>query len=85
MIGNAARYGGEGRCYRFWQDFVACTKKNGGEKAVCVPAKEDYLECLHHTKQNARLAKVEAEMKRQQAAGTLPAEVQELLNRTPPQ
>eukprot|EP00056_Hartaetosiga_gracilis_P009130 m.131006 g.131006 ORF g.131006 m.131006 type:complete len:84 (-) comp13065_c6_seq1:52-303(-) len=80
MLGKGA-FTGEGRCYMFWQDFVKCIEKNGNEKKVCVPFREDYDECLHLKKLNARRAKIQEEMDRQKKLGTLPAEVTELLGR----
>ncbi|KAJ2112160.1 Maturation and nuclear export of 40S ribosomal subunits interacting protein, partial [Coemansia sp. RSA 921] len=43
------------RCFPFWEDFQQCyfssTEKT---RADCVPARDDYLECLHHFKEIAR-------------------------------
>lgn len=41
---------GPSRCFSFWQDFRKCyvTAESAGE---CMPQKDDYLECLHHTKE----------------------------------
>ncbi|MCJ1439908.1 MAG: hypothetical protein MMC23_000389 [Stictis urceolatum] len=51
--------GGTGRCFPFWQELLACYVVNtsaddvsGGKK--CVPALENYYECLHHKKEAAR-------------------------------
>lgn len=41
---------GPSRCFTFWQDFRKCyvTAESAGD---CMPQKDDYLECLHHTKE----------------------------------
>lgn len=41
---------GPSRCFSFWQDFRKCyvTAESVGD---CKLQKEDYLECLHHTKE----------------------------------
>ena len=42
---------GRGRCYTLWRDFMACATKHGAYGAgVCQDEREDYVECLHHTK-----------------------------------
>ena len=47
---------GQSRCFPFWQDLLACYVVNttaddvsGGKK--CLPALDDYYECLHHKKE----------------------------------
>ena len=47
---------GPSRCFPFWQELLACYVVNtdtgdleGGRK--CLPAMEDYYECLHHRKE----------------------------------
>ena len=47
---------GPSRCFPFWQELLACYVVNtdsddmsGGRK--CLPALEDYYECLHHKKE----------------------------------
>lgn len=46
---------GPSRCYPFWQEVLGCYVINAGEgetgKKKCVPALEDYYECLHHKKE----------------------------------
>jgi hypothetical protein len=46
---------GQNRCYPFWQEVLGCYVVNSGEgeagKKKCVPALEDYYECLHHRKE----------------------------------
>lgn len=53
-IANLSR--GPSRCFPFWQELLACYVVNtdtgdlsGGRK--CLPALEDYYECLHHRKE----------------------------------
>ncbi|KAG5440935.1 hypothetical protein PCK2_000090 [Pneumocystis canis] len=45
--------GGPSRCYSFWQQFLACyiSIKETNNKRVCIEEMEDYVECLHHTKE----------------------------------
>eukprot|EP00699_Malawimonas_sp_californiana_P000790 EC714323.1.p1 GENE.EC714323.1~~EC714323.1.p1 ORF type:complete len:58 (+),score=1.18 EC714323.1:3-176(+) len=40
--------------------------ENADHPSVCVPQVEDYMECLHHRKEYARLAAIGAERKRQE-------------------
>lgn len=46
---------GPSRCYGFWQEVLGCYVVNSGEgetgKKKCMPALEDYYECLHHKKE----------------------------------
>ncbi|WFD34140.1 hypothetical protein MCUN1_000976 [Malassezia cuniculi] len=42
--------GGPSRCFEFWQDFRKCYL-NAESPAECKLAKDDYFECLHHTKE----------------------------------
>lgn len=46
---------GPSRCYGFWQEVLGCYVVNAGEgeagKKKCMPALEDYYECLHHRKE----------------------------------
>ncbi|KAJ7328830.1 hypothetical protein DFH08DRAFT_316450 [Mycena albidolilacea] len=35
----------------------------------CIPQRDDYLECIHRTKEKARNAAIQAEFERQQARG----------------
>ncbi|KAJ1715557.1 NADH-ubiquinone oxidoreductase kD subunit [Aspergillus flavus] len=47
--------GGPSRCYNFWQEVLGCYVVNAGDgetgKKKCMPALEDYYECLHHRKE----------------------------------
>ncbi|TKY87519.1 hypothetical protein EX895_003533 [Sporisorium graminicola] len=49
--------GGRPRCFAFWQEFQKCYA-NADSPSDCVAAKEDYLECLHHTKEIARAKEI---------------------------
>ncbi|KAA0044376.1 NADH dehydrogenase (ubiquinone) iron-sulfur protein 5-B [Cucumis melo var. makuwa] len=42
--------GSKGRCYDFWIDFSDCMSRCR-EPKDCSLLREDYLECLHHTKE----------------------------------
>ncbi|CAK4706221.1 hypothetical protein LEN26_014562 [Aphanomyces euteiches] len=42
------------RCYAFWKDVERCNKE-AELPGQCVAAVEDYLECLHHKKELARM------------------------------
>ncbi|KAI2089143.1 hypothetical protein LOZ36_001979 [Ophidiomyces ophidiicola] len=58
MASGYGRSGGPSRCFPFWQDLLACYVVNSADgesgKLKCVPAMEDYFECLHHKKEAAR-------------------------------
>ncbi|KAI9823084.1 MAG: hypothetical protein M1826_000288 [Phylliscum demangeonii] len=48
--------GGVSRCFPFWQEVLACyvvntTADDDTGKSKCMPAVEDYYECLHHKKE----------------------------------
>lgn len=53
---KADEYQGPSRCFPFWQELLACYVVNtdtddvSGQKK-CLPALEDYYECLHHRKE----------------------------------
>ena len=46
---------GPSRCYAFWQETLGCYMINAGDgeagKKKCMPALDDYYECLHHKKE----------------------------------
>ncbi|GAA5885472.1 hypothetical protein JCM16303_005216 [Sporobolomyces ruberrimus] len=52
--------GGRSRCFPFWQDFQKCYA-GADSPQECVLQKEDYLECLHHTKEVSRALKIKTE------------------------
>lgn len=65
--------GGPSRCFPFWQELLACYVVNtdsgdleGGRK--CLPAMEDYYECLHHRKEAARTRALQSAYRRAEAA-----------------
>lgn len=49
--------GGRPRCFAFWQEFQKCYA-SADTPSDCIGAKEDYLECLHHTKEIARAKEI---------------------------
>ncbi|KAG4300762.1 hypothetical protein PCANB_002902 [Pneumocystis canis] len=53
--------GGQSRCYSFWQQFLGCyiSIKDTKNKRVCIEEMEDYLECLHHTKEIRRWKEIQ--------------------------
>ncbi|VDB91216.1 unnamed protein product [Peniophora sp. CBMAI 1063] len=54
---------GRPRCFVYWQEFSKCYASNDTPSQCNVQA-EDYLECLHHTKEIARAKTVQAEFAR---------------------
>ncbi|RMJ21787.1 hypothetical protein PHISP_07349 [Aspergillus sp. HF37] len=64
--------GGPSRCYPFWQEVLGCYVVNAGEgetgKKKCMPALEDYYECLHHKKEAARTMKMQAAYRKAEAS-----------------
>ncbi|KAF3223659.1 hypothetical protein TWF679_000097 [Orbilia oligospora] len=56
MASGYGATGGVTPCFPFWQDFLACyimntTKYSDAGKLLCRPYRDDYYECLHHTKE----------------------------------
>ncbi|KAH8595606.1 hypothetical protein B0O99DRAFT_511832, partial [Bisporella sp. PMI_857] len=55
---------GQGRCFPFWQEVLACyvvntsTGDDSGKKK-CLPVLEDYYECLHHKKEHKRVQELQ--------------------------
>ncbi|KAL8705600.1 MAG: hypothetical protein Q9201_001287 [Fulgogasparrea decipioides] len=65
--------GGPSRCFPFWQELLACYVVNTNTDDVtgakkCVPALEDYYECLHHRKEKARVIEMQRAYRRAEAA-----------------
>ncbi|KAK4110624.1 hypothetical protein N656DRAFT_790886 [Canariomyces notabilis] len=65
--------GGPSRCFPFWQELLSCYVVNGSDddesgKKKCVPAMEDYYECLHHRKEAARVKMLQAAYRKAEAA-----------------
>ncbi|GAB5589604.1 hypothetical protein Unana1_04504 [Umbelopsis nana] len=52
--------GGRGRCFNFWQEFNKCYAMADAPQD-CIAQRDDYLECLHHTKEIARATRIKAE------------------------
>ncbi|QDS73876.1 hypothetical protein FKW77_006972 [Venturia effusa] len=56
--------GGPSRCFPFWQEVLACyvvntTGDSAQGAAKCSPVLEDYMECLHHRKEVARVKAIQ--------------------------
>ncbi|KAJ9664018.1 hypothetical protein H2198_000521 [Neophaeococcomyces mojaviensis] len=65
--------GGVGRCYPYWQEYMACyvmTKEDKvlREQGTCLPRLEDYYECLHHKKEYARAAAMQLALRKAEKA-----------------
>ncbi|KAJ7242373.1 hypothetical protein B0H12DRAFT_1074297 [Mycena haematopus] len=58
--------GGPSRCSAYWQEFTKCYT-NATFPKQCGAERDDYLECVHRTKEKARNATIQAEFERQQA------------------
>ncbi|KAF2153997.1 hypothetical protein K461DRAFT_277066 [Myriangium duriaei CBS 260.36] len=61
--------GGPSRCFPFWQELLACyvvntSSSDDSGKKKCIPALEDYYECLHHRKEAARTRNLQAAYRR---------------------
>ena len=51
MVTGYGTKGGRGRCFTLWRDLLACAESHGTYgRHVCGKEREDYIECLHHTK-----------------------------------
>ncbi|KAJ1873164.1 Maturation and nuclear export of 40S ribosomal subunits interacting protein [Coemansia sp. RSA 990] len=51
---------GTNRCFPFWEDFQQCYFSSKEKtRADCMPARDDYLECLHHFKEIARVRAIQ--------------------------
>ncbi|KAJ7622868.1 hypothetical protein B0H17DRAFT_964143 [Mycena rosella] len=53
------------RCSAYWQEFTKCFSEAEHSKA-CTAQRDDYLECVHRTKEVPRNAQIQAEYVRQQ-------------------
>lgn len=61
--------GGQGRCYEVWKDMVECRTSyatTAPEQSHCKDLLSDYRECLHHTKELARIEKIASVAAKQQ-------------------
>ncbi|CAO3608106.1 unnamed protein product [Cunninghamella blakesleeana] len=52
--------GGRGRCFQFWQEFNKCYA-SADFPQQCISQRDNYLECLHHTKEFARITRIKTE------------------------
>ncbi|XP_020101742.1 NADH dehydrogenase [ubiquinone] iron-sulfur protein 5-B [Ananas comosus] len=59
--------GNKGRCYDFWTDFSECMSRCR-EPKDCSLLRDDYLECLHHSKEFQRRNRIYKEEQRQKRA-----------------
>ncbi|KAH8924496.1 hypothetical protein BT69DRAFT_1241087, partial [Atractiella rhizophila] len=64
MASGTAFHGGPSRCFPVWQDFQKCYLK-AEKPSDCVGYKEDYYECLFHTKEIERNRAIQKEYLRQ--------------------
>ncbi|OJD15738.1 hypothetical protein AJ78_04036 [Emergomyces pasteurianus Ep9510] len=64
--------GGPSRCFPFWQELLGCYVINASEgdtgKKKCIPALEDYHECLHHRKEAARMRAMQRAYRKAEAS-----------------
>ncbi|KAG0228577.1 hypothetical protein B0O80DRAFT_440745 [Mortierella sp. GBAus27b] len=56
--------GGRSRCYPFWQEFHKCYAL-ADKPEECVLQRDDYLECLHHSKEAIRTKTIQDEQWKQ--------------------
>jgi len=61
--------GNVGRCYYFFEDFASCMKTSEEPMKRCLPARNDYLECLHHKKELLRKIAIDEEAAAQKNGG----------------
>ncbi|KAG0236226.1 hypothetical protein BGW42_003871 [Actinomortierella wolfii] len=52
--------GGRNRCYPYWQEFYKCYAL-ADRPDECVLQRDDYLECLHHSKEILRTKAIQDE------------------------
>ncbi|KDR80209.1 hypothetical protein GALMADRAFT_223096 [Galerina marginata CBS 339.88] len=55
--------GGRSRCFTYWQEFQKCYAQSE-HPIECRPQSNDYLECLHHTKEIKRAETIRDELER---------------------
>ncbi|KAF8591292.1 hypothetical protein K439DRAFT_1327317, partial [Ramaria rubella] len=51
---------GRSRCFAHWQEFAKCYAQTDNP-VECRPPAEDYVECLHHTKEIARAKAIQTQ------------------------
>ncbi|PVU96806.1 hypothetical protein BB559_002253 [Furculomyces boomerangus] len=66
-------YSGQNRCFTFFQDFEKCyLLAPQDNKSECLLKKEDYMECLHHYKEEAKVRIIQTtERRNYQKSGTM--------------
>ncbi|KAK6329919.1 hypothetical protein TWF718_003346 [Orbilia javanica] len=69
MASGYGATGGVTPCFPFWQDFLACyimntSKYSDAGKLLCRPHRDDYYECLHHTKEMDKVVKINDAIRR---------------------
>ncbi|KAJ7090746.1 hypothetical protein B0H15DRAFT_948525 [Mycena belliarum] len=57
--------GGPSRCSAYWQEFTKCYA-SADAATQCAFQRDDYMECLHRTKEKARNALIQTEFARRQ-------------------
>eukprot|EP00035_Acanthoeca_spectabilis_P020270 m.431971 g.431971 ORF g.431971 m.431971 type:complete len:89 (+) comp17374_c0_seq1:182-448(+) len=80
MVSGYGVSGGKGRCYKFWQDFMDCMKRDD-RSIACKAQAMDYEECLHHKKEYERRATISEQKAALERGGSLPANVDSLLTK----
>ena len=55
--------GGPSRCFTFWQEFRKCYLTSESPSDCALP-RDDYLECLHHTKEVRTHARLTMQLER---------------------
>ncbi|RDW83290.1 NADH:ubiquinone oxidoreductase subunit [Coleophoma crateriformis] len=70
MASGYGNTGGQGRCFPFWQEVLSCYVVNTADgdasgKKKCAPVLEDYYECLHHKKEEARVSSIQQAYRKQ--------------------
>ncbi|KAF8524268.1 hypothetical protein BU17DRAFT_63268 [Hysterangium stoloniferum] len=60
MASGFSYHGGRSRCFAHWQEFAKCYAQTDNPHQ-CRPPAEDYLECLHHTKEIDRAKTVQSQ------------------------
>ncbi|KAJ7457690.1 hypothetical protein FB451DRAFT_588260 [Mycena latifolia] len=58
--------GGPSRCSAYWQEFTKCYASADSARQCALP-RDDYMECIHCTKEKARNTQIQAEFVRRQA------------------
>ncbi|KAL1918449.1 uncharacterized protein VTP21DRAFT_3109 [Calcarisporiella thermophila] len=64
MASGYGFYGGSGRCFAYWQEFHKCYAM-ADRPDECVLQRDDYLECLHHTKEIKRFQQIQSQQVKQ--------------------